>query len=134
MNAVRLLLDQGSDIEGKDANGQTPLDIASRNDRTEIALLLIRRGALVSESAIAEAPNVEMRDFLEGMAERPRLGFEFGKTFDIRKASGAEYPGGIGSQVVEIQMLGEDGQWTTVVPEAFRWDLPFAIFRAVATE
>ena len=75
-----------------------------------------------------------MRAFLEGMAARPRLGFEFGKIFDIRKASGAEYPGGIGSHAVEIQMLGEDGQWTTVVPEAIRWDLPFAIFRAVAAE
>ena len=134
VDVVSLLLNRGADIEVKDIKGQTPLDITSRSNKNklEIASLLIRHGALVTESAIAAASDDEMRNFLVGMAERPRLSFEFEKAFDIRKASGADYSNG--SVTVELQMLGEDGQWKTVAPEVVRWDLPFALFRAVAIE
>jgi ankyrin repeat protein len=49
--AVTHLLDQGADVNARDAEGITPLMLAIFRDETPIALELIRRGADVNATA-----------------------------------------------------------------------------------
>ena len=45
LNAARLLIDKGMDVNAKDNTGETPLHIAARGNRDEIAVALIGAGA-----------------------------------------------------------------------------------------
>ncbi|XP_034952602.1 serine/threonine-protein phosphatase 6 regulatory ankyrin repeat subunit B-like [Chelonus insularis] len=49
LDIMTLLLDKGADIHAKDKHNKKPLHIAVENNKTEAALLLIEKGALVGE-------------------------------------------------------------------------------------
>ncbi|XP_034952604.1 serine/threonine-protein phosphatase 6 regulatory ankyrin repeat subunit C-like [Chelonus insularis] len=49
LDIVNMLLDKGANIHAKDKYSQKPLHIAIQNNKTEAALLLIRKGALVKK-------------------------------------------------------------------------------------
>ena len=45
LEVTRLLLDRGADLEARNGDGHTPLDLAEANDHPEVAALLRERGA-----------------------------------------------------------------------------------------
>lgn len=46
VEAARILLDAGADVNSRSLKGFTPLDIANRNGHTELAALLVARGGV----------------------------------------------------------------------------------------
>ena len=131
---AKLLLNHGADIKVQDYRGRTPLHAASYGwKRWQIAPLLIRRGALVTEPIVNTSFRSPWRAYLKKQAKSPRLIMKWGKSIEIRQASGEEYSMEQLSKI-KLQAMGNDGFWHPINRDSISWDVSLPMIRAVYTE